>query len=92
VRHSCRPQANRARVCAAQPPGAPVKFLMSPALAFLYSPFGSRASHTSSGMFMNTSRNSPVGRGGWQECKLSSLIKTYRTAALQHSSTHTNAA
>src|SRR4030095_164981 len=37
----------------------PVKFLSSPPLALAYSPFGSRCSHTSSGVETNTSTNSP---------------------------------
>ena len=40
----------------------PVKSLICPARAFLYSPLGSRASHTSSGASTNTSTKSPGGR------------------------------
>ena len=39
----------------------PVKFLILPALARAYSPFGSRRMHSSSGVSTKTSMNSPSG-------------------------------
>ena len=47
----------------------PVKFLSSPRRAFLYSPFTSRASATSSGVSTKTSMNSPSGSNARAICR-----------------------